>query len=184
VVEQCFEGERFVANQPAAPPQTKTHPETDTLTAKTEEFSELRVRVITLLEGTSTWTTSRTEVIEALTHQVDTLTSSLAESPHHQVERYASLRQLVEMASALAVDLGKQRSRYEVRSEKAGTLFSPLTMEDVLQDNVTSVGVDGTVVNVLQGRPIRAVVFPLVVSWGGDRGHEGSEIILKAKVLV
>ncbi|KAI9773267.1 MAG: hypothetical protein M1839_002179 [Geoglossum umbratile] len=151
------------------------------ITATVEEFDDWRVQAFSLLESSPDWLTERNQAIANLTTRVSNILSPLV-PPSTDLLTY--LNQVVETTSQLAIDLVKQRSRYEVimfdNVDAGGLLFDPTSMEDVWQESTTEVGPDGTLVNELSGREVRVVVFPLVVKRSGEK----STVISKAKVLV
>jgi hypothetical protein len=147
----------------------------------TEEFDNWRVQAIFFLESSPSWLAQRNQAVTTLTTHISTILLPLAPT---SPDLLTYLHQVVETASTLAIDLAKQRARYEITMfdnvGEGGLLFDQKTMEDVWQESTTEVGPGGTLVNELSGRKVRAVVFPLVVK----RSDERSTVISKAKVLV
>jgi hypothetical protein len=153
------------------------------MAAMSEEFNDWRGKAVSLLESSPRWTQERNLASATLTQRISTLLAPLTHpSSRSNAELQALLRQVVETAARLAVDLAKQRARYEVQDRFEGPVatFDPAIMQDVLQASRTEVAADGKLVNELKGREVRLVVFPLVVRWATGK----SVVISKAKVLV
>lgn len=132
---------------------------------------------MTLLEKTSDYQKERKSSVEEISKKIDSMTSNLAGLGPSDA-RLKQLRQVVDSAANLALDLGKQRAVFKIIMERPGvTTFDASTMEDALQDNKGEN---------LRGRPIQIVVFPAVVKWGDDlrAGHDNGRTISKAQVLV
>ena len=82
----------------------------------------------------------------------------------------------MEAAAELALDLMKQVPLFKVETP-TGKTFDATKMEDVLQDNKGEV---------LHGRLVLGVIFPMVSKWGDGSGNNGDHgvTIYKAQVLV
>ena len=83
---------------------------------------------------------------------------------------------MVEAAAELALDLMRQVPLFKVEKPMDKT-FDAAKMEDVLQDSKGEV---------LRGRLILGVTFPMVSKWEDDSGDNGGRgvTIYKAQVLV
>ncbi|KAL9116529.1 MAG: hypothetical protein Q9187_006945 [Circinaria calcarea] len=147
-----------------------------TTAASTAEANEWRAQTMTLLEKTSDYRKERKSSVEEISKKIDSMTSNLAGLGPSEA-RLKQLRQVVDSAANLALDLGKQRALFKIIMERPGIkTFDASSMEDALQDNKGEN---------LQGRPIQIVVFPAVVKWEDDlrAGHDSGRTISKAQVL-
>ena len=98
------------------------------------------------------------------------MTTEIARGISASGTRSRSLQVIVDNASELAMDLGKQQAAYVIGSDQVGVAFDAESMEDVSQ---TQTG---------RGRPVQAIVFPSlkkVIQPGGQ-----STVVSKAQVVI
>ncbi|KAI9716642.1 MAG: hypothetical protein M1812_005180 [Candelaria pacifica] len=144
--------------------------------APQSEVSQWRAQTLNLLSSNPTILADSAQATQVITRKIDSLTSPFSETPQDS-NRTSHLHQIVQTASNLAFEVAKQRPQYTLKLERVGSTFSPNSMEDVLQDSKG---------DQLQGRAVKAVVFPAVTKWGDDEGenYERAVVVSKAQVLV
>ncbi|KAI9821959.1 MAG: hypothetical protein M1827_002541 [Pycnora praestabilis] len=162
--------------------QTHDTPSTNTLSlpaAPPSTLSTWRTLTLSHLSTNPSLLTSRTTAIQTLTQRIDALTSSFAEPAYaHSKDnngRLTRLHTIVQSASQLHHSLSQQIPTYKILLEPPSTSFSPLTMEDVLQDQKGEA---------LVGRPIKSVVFPVVTRWGTEEGEGWERFVVVCRALV
>ena len=128
-----------------------------------------------LLEKTPGYHNDRIDAIEVIRKKIEHVTSNFVRAGPLET-RLAELDQIVDAAASLAMDVAKQRGLFKFEPPPSH-FFDSNTMEEV-SPNANKDG--------LEGKTIRAVVFPAVTKWGNEAGvgYERSTTILKAQVLV
>ncbi|KAI9842643.1 MAG: hypothetical protein M1837_007010 [Sclerophora amabilis] len=145
--------------------------------ASEREFCQWRMQTVALLSNDEEH--SRVEcsiTAENIATHIDMLTKPFADKEWDE-SRISGLEQIVDAASRLSIELARQGASYQVIMEEADSRFSSATMEDVFQEQKG---------DILEGRPVRAVVFPTVIRFAGEDGPDAGEsvVILKGQVLV
>jgi hypothetical protein len=112
-------------------------------------------------------------VTQHIDYSVSALVSGSSENPERRLQH---LRQIVQSAASLAIDLEQQRANFVFERPKSA-LFDSATMEDVLQEKKPEE---------LRRHAVQSIVFPAVVRYGNNEGadYETRTVILKAAVLV
>ena len=128
-----------------------------------------------LLEKTSNHDLDRAESIDEITQQIEYVISDLTGSITSR-GRKADLVRIIEAAAKLAVDTTKQRALYKLQMPTGA--LDPQVMD--------AVSVDGSKATDLDGKSIRAAIFPSATRWGNEKGigYERDVIIFKTQVLV
>ena len=144
------------------------------ISATPAEVNEWRSLTATLLERTPSYATDRANSVQELAERINHSIASMASTSTVSDQRSQRLRQIVDSAAGIAMEMMRQSS--PVRFAKPGSsTFDPATMEDALQDGREEV---------LRGKSIQVVVFPAVTrsTEALDGGKDNT--ILKAQVLV
>ena len=139
--------------------------------ASPSEMDGWKALTAKLLDGVPHTASQESSGVQKVLKDIDHVMSDFAGLDSSE-QRLKSLRGSVEAATKLAIDITKQQGTYTLESERPGTGFDAETMEDALQD------VGG---ETIQGRPIKAVVFPAIKKWSN---LDQAAIIRKAQVIL
>jgi hypothetical protein len=137
-----------------------------------------------LLSRTSSFETDRATTIVDITKKIDYLLSSLT-NRRRSKQRMAGLKDIVEWASNLALDLAKQRALVKLNrpSDSLGA-FDPGTMLEVTGEEER----EGEVTDLPQsrGKQVKLCVFPAVVRQSDESGvgFDKEHLVSKAQVLL
>ncbi|MCJ1376935.1 Mucin-12 [Xylographa soralifera] len=137
------------------------------------ESSEWRSLTIRLLEKSPSFRRDQASSVQEISEKIDQITSSLTGLDKSEA-RLQHLNQIIEAAATLALELETEQTQYKVERPNSRT-FEARSMEDVLQDHKGEV---------LQGKPIRGLVFPGIIKIQGQNGADQGLVIFKAQVIV
>ncbi|KAF3929184.1 hypothetical protein AA313_de0202528 [Arthrobotrys entomopaga] len=184
VLQESFENGAFFGNAMAA-----ITPLIRTSSAPAPAINSWRSETFFLLEKSDDFTSQRRAAVSIIADKIEQLTFPLAatnQSFQGDSARYKFLEGIIRKAGDFALALGKQRANFQVLSEPAGCEFGYTTMDDVSQQTDISTGSDGSTTHPLEGRPIQATIFPLLLKYGNESGESYDQITIlsKAKVLV
>ncbi|KAF3908945.1 hypothetical protein ABW21_db0208345 [Orbilia brochopaga] len=184
VLQESFENGAFFGNALAA-----ITPLIRTSTASATAMNNWRSETFFLLEKSDDFASQRRAAISTISDRIEQLTYPLAASKQSfqgDSARYKFLEGIIKKAGDFALALGKQRANFQILSEPAGCEFGHATMDDVSQQTDVTTGADGSTSHPLEGRPIQATVFPLLLKYGNEAGEAYDQITIlsKAKVLV
>ncbi|KAK6356284.1 hypothetical protein TWF718_000652 [Orbilia javanica] len=184
VLQESFENGAFFGNAMSA-----ITPLVRTSSAPAPAINSWRSETFFLLDKSDDFSSQRRAAVSTIADKIEQLTYPLAatkQSFQGDPARYKFLEGVVQKAADFALALGKQRANFQVLSEPAGCEFGYATMDDVSQQTDTITSADGTVSHPLEGRPIQATVFPLLLKYGNEsgEGYDQITILSKAKVLV
>lgn len=162
---------------------------TNCLAAPPVAINSWRSETFFLLEKSDDFNSQRRAGITAITDKIEQLTYPLAANNQKfqgDPARVKFLEGIIAKASDFAVALGKQRANFQLLSEPAGCEFAHVTMDDVSQSTDIITNADGTTSHPLEGRPIQATVFPLLMKYGNEsgEGYDQITILSRAKVSV
>ncbi|EWC45333.1 hypothetical protein DRE_00732 [Drechslerella stenobrocha 248] len=184
VLQESFENGAFFGNALAAITpliRTSNAPSTATNNWRSETFF--------LLEKSDDFGSQRRAAVSIISDRIEQLTYPLAATKQTfqgDPARYKFLEGIINKAGDLAMTLGKQRASFQILSEPAACEFACATMEDVSQQTDVVTAADGSTSHPLEGRPIQATVYPLLLKYGNEagEGYDQITILSKAKVLV
>ncbi|RVD84186.1 uncharacterized protein DFL_005950 [Arthrobotrys flagrans] len=184
VLQESFESGAFFGNSMSA-----IGPLVRTSSAPAPAINNWRSETFFLLDKSDGFFAQRKAAVSTIADKVEQLTYPLAatkQSFHGDPARYKFLEEIIQEAADFALALGKQRANFQVLSEPAGCEFGYATMDDVSQQTDIITGADGTTTHPLEGRPIQATIFPLLLKYGNEsgEGYDQITILSKAKVLV
>ncbi|KAK6363532.1 hypothetical protein TWF730_000963 [Orbilia blumenaviensis] len=184
VLQESFETGAFFGNAMAA-----ITPLIRTSSAPANAINNWRSETFFLLEKSDDFSSQRKAAVSIISDKIEQLTYPLAATKQTfqgDPARYKFLEGVVKKAADLALALGKQRANFQVLSEPAGCEFGHATMDDVSQQTDVITSADGATTHPLEGRPIKATVFPLLLKYGNEsgEGYDQITILSKAKVLV
>ncbi|KAK6544522.1 hypothetical protein TWF694_001214 [Orbilia ellipsospora] len=184
VLQESFESGAFFGNAIAA-----INPLIRTSSAPAPAINSWRSETFFLLEKSDDFTSQRRAAVSIIADKIEQLTYPLAatnQTFQGDSARYKFLEGIIRKAGEFALALGKQRANFQVLSEPAGCEFGHTTMDDVSQQTDISTSSDGATTHPLEGRPIQATIFPLLLKYGNESGESYDQITIlsKAKVLV
>ncbi|KAK6515361.1 hypothetical protein TWF506_007702 [Arthrobotrys conoides] len=184
VLQESFENGAFFGNAMSA-----ITPLVRTSSAPAPAINSWRSETFFLLDKSDDFTSQRKAAVSTIADKIEQLTYPLAGSKQTfqgDPARYKFLEGVVQKAADFALSLGKQRANFQILSEPAGCEFGYATMDDVSQQTDVITSADGAVSHPLEGRPIQATVFPLLLKYGNEsgEGYDQITILSKAKVLV
>ncbi|KAK6531245.1 hypothetical protein TWF281_008067 [Arthrobotrys megalospora] len=184
VLQESFETGAFFGNAMAA-----ITPLVRTSSAPATAINSWRSETFFLLEKSDDFSAQRKAAVSIISDKIEQLTYPLAATKQaFQADpaRYKFLEGIIKKAADFALVLGKQRANFQVLSEPAGCEFGYATMDDVSQQTDVITSADGTTSHPLEGRPIQATIFPLLLKYGNEsgEGYDQITILSKAKVLV
>ncbi|KAJ6259242.1 hypothetical protein Dda_6141 [Drechslerella dactyloides] len=184
VLQESFENGAFFGSALAG-----ITPLIRTSSAPPTAMNNWRSETFFLLEKSDDFASQRRAAVSTITDRIEQLTYPLAatkQTPHGDTARYKFLEGIVKKAGDFALALGKQRANFQVLSEPAGCEFGHATMDDVSQQTDITRAADGSTSHPLEGRPIQATIFPLLLKYGNESGEAYDQITIlsNAKVLV
>ncbi|KAF3177012.1 hypothetical protein TWF788_007859 [Orbilia oligospora] len=184
VLQESFETGAFFGNAMSA-----ITPLVRTSSAPAPTINNWRSETFFLLEKSDDFTSQRKAAVSTIADKIEQLTYPLAATKQTfqgDPARYKFLEGVVQKAADFALSLGKQRANFQILSEPAGCEFGYATMDDVSQQTDVITSADGSMSHPLEGRPIQATIFPLLLKYGNEsgEGYDQITILSKAKVLV
>ncbi|KAK6499735.1 hypothetical protein TWF481_010092 [Arthrobotrys musiformis] len=184
VLQESFENGAFFGNAMSA-----ITPLVRTSSAPAPAINNWRSETFFLLDKSDDFSSQRKAAVSTIADKIEQLTYPLAASKQSfqgDPARYKFLEGVVQKAADFALAVGKQRANFQILSEPAGCEFGYATMDDVSQQTDVITSADGTTSHPLEGRPIQATIFPLLLKYGNEsgEGYDQITILSKAKVLV